>query len=80
MLGNQSKIPRAKKATAKEEKGKYVSFELKTRVGQVSDSTHCKKYIRKFKEGSSDMLKVLEEIWTQNSMTRGTDFYGEDIG
>jgi hypothetical protein len=49
---------------------------LKTRVGHPSDATEYKKYVRKFEEGNPqewiDMLRDLEEIWTQNSMTRGT--------
>jgi len=92
MLGIQSRIPRVKKAgyllpvlpliplkspSVEEDKGKYIAFELKTRVGQPSDATRYKKYVRKFEEGSPqewiDMLKDLEEIWTQNSMTGGTD-------
>jgi hypothetical protein len=36
-----------------------------------------KKYVKKFEEGNPqewiDMLRDLEEIWTQNSMTDGTD-------
>jgi hypothetical protein len=39
---------------------------LKTRVGQPSDATKYKKYIRKFEEGNPqewiDMLRDLEEI------------------
>ena len=92
MLGMQSKIPRVKKAgyllpvlpllpikspSLEEEKGRYIAFDLRTRVGQPSDATKYKKYVRKFEEGSPqewiDMLKDLEEIWTQNSMTGGTD-------
>ena len=48
------------------EKGKYIAFDLKARVGQPSDATKYKKYVRKFKEGNSqewiEMLKDLEEI------------------
>ena len=66
-----------KSPSVEEDKGKYIAFELKTRVGQPSDATRYKKYVRKFEEGSPqewiDMLKDLEEIWTQNSMTGGTD-------
>jgi hypothetical protein len=50
---------------------------LKTRVGQPSDATKYTKYVRKFEKGNPqeriDMLRDLEEIWTQNSMTGGTD-------
>ena len=92
MMSIQSRIPRVKKAghllpvlplipyknsSVDKEKGRYIAFELKTRVGQPSDATKYKKFVRKFEEGSPqewiDMLKDLEEIWTQNSMTGGTD-------
>jgi len=58
MLSIQTKIPRVKKAghllpviplipqkktSGEEEKRKYIAFELKTRVGQPSDSTKYKK-------------------------------------
>jgi hypothetical protein len=50
---------------------------LKTRVGQPSDATEYKKCVRKFEEGNPqewiDMLRDLEEIWTQNSMAGGPD-------
>jgi hypothetical protein len=50
---------------------------LKTRVGQPSDSTKYKNFVRKVEEGNSqewiDMLRDLEEIWTQDSMAGGTD-------
>jgi hypothetical protein len=53
----------------------HNSFDMKTRVGQPSDATKYKTYVRKFEEGnpqeSIDMLRDLEEIWTQNSMTGG---------
>ena len=87
-----NKIPRVKKSghlfpvlplipqkTTKmeEEKGRFIAFDLKTRVGQPSDATKYKKYVRKFEEGNPqewiDMLRDLEEIWTQNSMTGDTD-------
>jgi hypothetical protein len=61
-----------------EEKGRFIAFDLKTRVGQPSDTTKYKKYIRKFKEGNPqewiEMLRDLEEIWTQNFMASGTDW------
>ena len=92
MLSINNRIPRVKKSghllpvlplipqkTTKmeEEKGRFIAFDLKTRVGQPSDATKYKKYVRKFEEGNPqewiDMLRDLEEIWTQNSMTGGTD-------
>jgi hypothetical protein len=60
-----------------EEKGKYIVFELKTRVVKSSDAAKYKEYVRKFEEGSPqewiDMLRDLCEIMTQNSMMGGTD-------
>jgi hypothetical protein len=41
-----------KKTKMEEEKGKSIAFDLKTRVGQPSDATMYKKYIRKFEEGN----------------------------
>jgi hypothetical protein len=61
------KIPRVKKSdhllpvlplitqeTTKmeEEKEKFITFDLKTRVGQPSDATKYKKYVKKFEEGN----------------------------
>jgi hypothetical protein len=92
MLSIQSRILKVKKAgyllpvlplipyknsITDKEKGRCIAFELKTIVGQPSDATKYKKFVRKFDEGSPkgwiDMLKDLEEIWTQNSMTGDTD-------
>jgi hypothetical protein len=67
MLSINNKIPRVKKSghllpvlplipqkTTKmeEEKGRFIAFDLKTRVGQSSDATKYKKYVRKFEEGT----------------------------
>jgi excinuclease UvrABC nuclease subunit len=89
MISMHTKIPRSKKSghlhlvfplipqkTTKmeEEKGKCIAFDLKTRVGQPSDATKYKKYVRKFQEGNpQEWINNLEEIWTQNSMAGGTD-------
>jgi hypothetical protein len=92
MMSIQSNFPQVKKAghllpvlplipykssSVEEGKGRYIAFELKTRVGQSSDSNKYKKNVRKFEEGNTqegiNMLKDLEEIWTQNSMTGVTD-------
>ena len=63
--------------SADEDKGNYISFELKTRVGAPNDSTKYKKYVRKFEEGTPHqwilLMRDLEEIWAQNSMGGGTD-------
>jgi hypothetical protein len=48
------------------ERGRYIAFDLKTRVGQPSEATKYKKLVRKFEEGSPqewiNMLKDLDEI------------------
>ena len=66
-----------KTLSAEEEKGKYVAFELKTRVGAPNGSSKYKKYVRKFEEGTPqewiDLLRDFQEIWTQNSMNGGQD-------
>ena len=92
MLSIKSRIPRAKKPgslqpvlplipiklpSIDEEKGKFISFELKTRVGQPASGTKYKKFVRRFEEGGPqewiDLLKDLDEIWIQNSMDTGQD-------
>jgi len=92
MLSIKSRIPKSKTSgslipvlplvpeklpTIEEDKGKYLIFELKTRVGQPADSTKYKKYVRKFEEGSPqqwiNLLKDLDKIWTQNLMNGGSD-------
>jgi hypothetical protein len=81
MMSMQSKIPRnklpgsfgpvlplvlVKSATAEEEKGMYLSFEIKTRVGQPAGSTTYQKFVQRFEEGTpqqwTGLLKDLEEI------------------
>lgn len=61
-----------------EEKGKYISLELKNRADDRAKSAATyKKYIRKFEEGTPqewiDLLKDLQEVWRQNSITTGQD-------
>jgi hypothetical protein len=58
MMSIQPRIPRLKKSgyllpvlpwiplknlSMKEEKGRYIAFDLKTKVGKPSDATKCKK-------------------------------------
>jgi hypothetical protein len=63
--------------SAEDERGKYISFLLKSCVRQADTGTKYKKYVRMFKEGSPqlwiDLVKDIKEIWTQNSMVGGTD-------
>jgi hypothetical protein len=64
-------------ASAEEERGKYIPFLLKSRVGQPDTGTKYKKYVCMFEEGSPqmwiDLVKDVKEIWTQNSMAGGAD-------
>ena len=93
MLSIASKIPRKMKKggtlqpvlplipdkleTTDDQKSKFVSLELKTRVGQPDNATKYKKFVQKFEEGTPqqwiDLLRDLNEIWTQNSINGGTD-------
>ena len=92
MLSINSKIPKFKKHGTlqpilplipvkldkdEEAKSHFITFELKSRVGQSAEATKYKKHVRKFEEGSPqqliDLLKDIEEIWTQNSISGGTD-------
>ena len=93
MLSIQSRIPRSSKRansltpvlplvpiklpTPDEEKGKWLTFELQTRVGQPATATKYKKQCRKFEEGTPqewiDLLRDLDEIWTQNAITGASD-------
>jgi hypothetical protein len=64
--------------SADDEKGMFLSFELMARVGQPATSMKYKKQVRKFEEGTPqqqwiDLLRDLQEIWTQNSVNGGTD-------
>ena len=63
--------------TAEEDKSKFVTFDLKTQVGQADTATKYKKSVRKFDEGTAqqwiDVLRDLKEIWMQNSIKTGSD-------
>ena len=63
--------------TAKEDKTKLISFDLKMQVGQSDTATKYKKAVRKFEEGTAqqwiDVLKDMIEIWTQNGVKEGSD-------
>jgi hypothetical protein len=92
MLSFKDRIPKTKKAgslqpvlplvplklpTTDDDKAKFITFELKTRVGAANDSTKYKKHCKKFDEGTPqdwiDVLRDFNEIWTQNSMNGGQD-------
>ena len=58
------------------DKSKIICMELKIRATGANHSMY-KKYIKKFEEGTPqefiDLLKGLDEIWTQNSVTGAHD-------
>jgi hypothetical protein len=66
-----------KTTTLEEDKSKFISIDLKTRVGAAASSSTYKKYIKKFEEGSPqewiDTLQDLEEVWRQNFISRVLD-------
>jgi hypothetical protein len=57
--------------TKEQDKSKFISFELKSRAGQLAGSTTYKKFVWVFEEGTPqqwiDLIHDLEEIWTQKS-------------
>ncbi len=59
------------------DKTKFISMELKARVGAPASSPSYKKYVRKFEEGTPqewiDLRRDILEIWTQNGITGATD-------
>jgi hypothetical protein len=63
--------------TKDQDKAKFISFELKSRAGQPVGSTTYKKFVRVFEEGTPqqwiDLIRDVEEIWTQNSVNGPTD-------
>jgi hypothetical protein len=60
-----------------QDKSKFINFELKSRAGQPAGSTTYKKFVRVFEEGFPqqwiDLIRDLEEIWTQNSVNGPSD-------
>ena len=59
------------------DKGKFITMELKAKAGSGASASTYKKFIRKFDEGSVqqwiDVLDDFDEIWTQNSVTNAKD-------
>jgi hypothetical protein len=66
-----------KSKSVKDDKSRFITIELRARVNAPASSATYKKYINKFEEGSAqewiDLQRGIQEIWTQNSITRGTD-------
>ena len=63
--------------TVEEDKGRFLSFELKMQVDQGADGTKYKKAVPKFDEGTPhqwiELMKDMQEIWEQNGVQEGTD-------
>jgi hypothetical protein len=66
-----------KSESFEDDKSRFITIELRARVNAPASSAAYKKYIKKFEEGSAqewiDLQRDSEEIWTQNSITGGTD-------
>jgi hypothetical protein len=63
--------------TPEQDKSKFISFELKSRVGQAAGGLTYKKFVRTFEEGTPqewiELVWNINEIWTQNSINGPTD-------
>jgi Tfp pilus assembly protein PilE len=66
-----------KSAMVEDDKGRFITIELRARVNALAGSATYKKYIRKFEEGTAqewiDLQRDIKEIWVQNTITGGTD-------
>ena len=50
----------------KEDKSKYIAFDLKTWVGNPSDSIKNNNHVRKFEQGSPQkLIDIIKEIETE---------------
>ena len=60
-----------------DDKSQFILIDLKNQVGQPANRSTYKKYIQKFNKGSPqqwiDVLKDMQEVWTQNSINGGAD-------
>ena len=65
-----------KQPTKITDKENYVSFDLKTKAGASKSATYTK-YVKLFDQGTPyewiQLIEVLQEIWTQNSLTSPKD-------
>ena len=63
--------------TKDDDKGAFLTFELKMQFDQAENGTKYKKAVRKFEEGTPqqwvDLVKDLKEIWKQNGIEEGSD-------
>jgi hypothetical protein len=63
--------------TKDQDRAKFISFKLKSCAGQPAGSTTYKKFVRVSEEGTPqqwmDLIRDVEEIWTQNSVNRPSD-------
>jgi hypothetical protein len=66
-----------KSESVEDDKSCFITIELRARVNAPTSSATYKKYIKKFEEGSAqewiDLQRDIQEIWTQNAITGGTD-------
>jgi hypothetical protein len=66
-----------KSESVEDDKSRFITIELWAQVDALASSATYKKYIKKFEGGSAqewiDLQRDIQEIWTQNSITRGTD-------
>jgi hypothetical protein len=66
-----------KSESVEDDKSRFITIELRARVNAPASSATYKKYIKKFEECSAqewiDLQKDIQEIWTQNAITGGTD-------
>jgi hypothetical protein len=66
-----------KLTTIEDDKTRFITVELRARVNAPAGSATCKKYIRKFEEGTAqkwiDLKTDINEIWVQNAIAGGTD-------
>jgi hypothetical protein len=60
-----------------QDKSKFINFKLKSHASQPAGSTTYKKFVQVLEEGSPqqwiDLIRDLEEIWTQNSVNGPSD-------
>jgi hypothetical protein len=66
-----------KSESVKDDKSRFITIDLRARVNAPASSAMYKKYIKKLEEGSAqewiDLQRDIQGIWTQNSITGGTD-------
>ena len=63
--------------TKENDKGAFLTFDLKMQFDQAENARKYRKNVRKFKEGTPqqwvDLIKDLRRIWKQNGIEEGSD-------